>query len=178
MIYGMTKLACEVLLPRIAAVQGVRLAIARLASVFGPWEYETGFRDTLSPMKSALELARAGEVAVLSQPGLGDFCYSRDIAAGLVALAEAPTLNQVIYNLGSGVALSAEDWCRALAAVVPGFQWRRAAAGEDANIISHVTFDRGGLDITAIRRDTAYTPHFPMDKAAADYLGWLEPIRG
>jgi nucleoside-diphosphate-sugar epimerase len=162
-----------VLLPRIAEVQGVRLAIARLASVFGPWEYETGVRDTLSPMKSALELARASQEALLNQPGLGDFCYSRDIAAGLVALAEAPVLSQVIYNLGSGQALSAEHWCRAVAAVVPGFHWRRAAADETPNTISHVTFDRGGLDITAITRDTSYAPNFPMEKAAADYLGWL-----
>jgi nucleoside-diphosphate-sugar epimerase len=173
MIYGMTKLACEILLPRVAQVQGVRLAIARLASVFGPWEYETGVRDTLSPMKSALELARAGKEAVLSQPGLGDFCYSRDIAAGLVGLAMAPALNQVIYNLGSGLALSAEDWCRAVAAIVPGFQWRRAAEGEAANTISHVAFDRGGLDITAIARDTGYRPAFPMEKSADDYCHWL-----
>jgi nucleoside-diphosphate-sugar epimerase len=173
MIYGMTKLACEVLLPRIAAVQGVRLAVARLASVFGPWEYATGVRDTLSPMKSVLELARAGKTAVLNQPGLGDFCYARDIAAGLVALADAGELHQVIYNLGSGVALSAEDWCRAVAAVVPGFAWRRAAQGEAANTVSHVTFDRGGLDITAIRRDAGYAPAFAMDAAAADYMAWL-----
>jgi nucleoside-diphosphate-sugar epimerase len=173
MIYGMTKLACEVLLPRIAEVQGVRLAIARLASVFGPWEYETGVRDTLSPMKSALELARAGHAAVLNQPGLGDFCYSRDIAAGLVALANAPALNQIIYNLGSGIALSAEDWCRAVATVIPSFQWHRTTEGETPNTISHVTFDRGGLDITAITRDTGYTPAFPMDKAAPDYLAWM-----
>jgi nucleoside-diphosphate-sugar epimerase len=172
MIYGMTKLACEVLLPRIAEVQGVRLAIARLASVFGPWEYATGVRDTLSPMLSVIDLARSGQEAVLSQPGLGDFCYSRDIAAGLVALADAPALGQVIYNLGSGLALSAEDWCRAVAAEVRGFAWRRAVEGEAANTVSHVAFDRGGLDIKAISRDAGYVPRYPMAVAAPDYLTW------
>ncbi len=172
MIYGMTKQACEVLLPRIAVTQGIRLAIARLASVFGPWEWATGARDTLSPMLSAVELARAGGEAVLSQPGLGDFCYSRDIAAGLVSLADAEVLGQTIYNLGSGRALSAEDWCRALAGVFPGFRWRRAGEGEVANTVSHVAFDRGGLSIAAIRRDTGYAPRFDFAAAAADYAAW------
>lgn len=170
MIYGLSKLACEVLLPRIAEVQGIGFAAARLASVFGPWEYATGVRDTLSPMLSVVELARAGEEAVLSRPGTGDFCYSRDIAAGLAALAEAPALPQTIYNLGSGRASSAEDWCRAVAAEVPGFRWRRAAEGEAANVVSHVAFDRGGLDITAVARDAGYAPTFSFETAAQDYL--------
>ncbi len=173
MIYGMTKLACELLLPRIAAVGGVSFAAARLASVFGPWEYDTGARDTLSPMLAALSLAVRREEAVLSRPGLGDFCYSRDIAAGLVALADAPGLTRTVYNLGSGVALSAEDWCRALAAERPGFRWRLADAGETANTVSHVAFDRGGLDIGALRGDTGFRPRFGFAAAARDYLDWV-----
>ena len=172
MIYGLTKLACEQLLPRIAEVQGLSFAAARLASVYGPWEYATGARDTLSPMMHALDHARAGTEATLSQPGLGDFCYSRDIAAGLVALADAPTLGQPIYNLGSGRAHTAEDWCRALTARIPGFGWRRAAPGEAANTVSHVAFDRGGLDIAAITRDTGWTPRFTLEAASNDYIAW------
>jgi len=173
MIYGLTKLACETLLPRIAEVQRIGFAAARLASVFGPWEYDTGARDTLSPMLTALQLAARDGEALLSQPGIGDFCYSRDIAAGLVALADAPVLRQPIYNLGSGQAQNAEDWCRALKAERPAFRWRRAGPGDTANTLSHVAFDRGGLELTAIRRDTAYVPRFDFPLAARDYLRWL-----
>jgi nucleoside-diphosphate-sugar epimerase len=172
MIYGMTKLACETLLPRIAAVQGIGFVSARLASVYGPWEYATGARDTLSPMLSTLELARAGQEAVLSRPGTGDFCYARDIAAGLVALADAPRLGQAVYNVGTGLSQSAAEWCRALAAVVPGFRWRLARDGETANAISHVAFDRGGFDISAIGRDVGCGPAYTFNQAAADYVGW------
>ncbi len=178
MIYGLTKLACETLLPRIAAVQGVGFVAARLASVYGPWEYATGVRDTLSPMLGALELARAGQEALLSTPGRGDFCYSRDIAAGLAALAEAPALGRTIYNLGSGVARTAEDWCRALAVIKPGFRWRLAREGETPNTISHVAFDRGRLDIAAIGRDTGYAPRYTFDRAARDYLDWSGGVLG
>ena len=172
MIYGMTKLACETLLPRIAETQGIGFVAARLASVYGPWEYATGARDTLSPMLSTIDMARAGQEAVLSKPGKGDFCYARDIAAGLVALADAPSLSRPVYNLGSGTSLNAEDWCRALAEASPGFRWRRAVEPETPNTVSHVAFDRGRLDIAAIREDTGYAPAYTFQSAAADYLAW------
>lgn len=174
MIYGMTKLACEILMPRMAAVQGVEFAAARLSSVYGPWEYPTGVRDTLSPMLSVITMARAGREAVLSPPGRGDFCYAPDIAAGLVGLLDAERLSQPIYNLGSGTALTAEDWCRAVQRVAPGLRYRVAAMGEVANVISHVAFDRGAMDIGAIKRDTGYAPQFTFERAAADYLAWSD----
>ena len=177
MLYGLTKLACETLLPRMAEVQGIAFAAARLASVYGPWEYATGARDTLSPMLAALQHARAGTEAVLSQPGAGDFIYARDVAAGLAGLAAAPALRHTIYNLGSGRVASAEDWCGALADLAPGFRWRRAGEGEAANTISHVAFDRGALDIQRLAADTGYAPRFTMAQAAADFLAWDKGAR-
>ena len=172
MLYGLTKLACETLLPRMAEVCGIGFAAARLASVYGPWEYATGARDTLSPMLSALRHACAGTEAVLGPPGLGDFIYARDAAAGLVALADAPAPGQTIYNLGSGAAASAAHWCRALAAIVPGFRWRLAADGEVPNTVSHVPWDRGALDVARLAADAGWAPRFAMAQAAADYLAW------
>jgi nucleoside-diphosphate-sugar epimerase len=49
-LYGLTKFAAESILPRVAETQGVLFTAARLGVVFGPWEYATGVRDTLSPM--------------------------------------------------------------------------------------------------------------------------------
>ena len=149
-LYGLTKRAAETLLPRVAETQGVRFAAARLGSVYGPWEYATGVRDTLSPMLQALECARRGEEAVLGPAWRGDFIFSRDVADGLVRLADAPALSRTIYNLGSGRLGSAETWCEALAQVVPGFRWRRAAAGEAGNVDSHTGFHRGPMAIGKI----------------------------
>lgn len=172
MLYGLTKLACETLLPRMAEVGGIGFAAARLASVYGPWEYATGARDTLSPMLSALRHARDGTEAVLGTPGLGDFIYAPDAAAGLVALADAPALRHGIYNLGSGQVASAAHWCRALAEAVPNFRWRLAAEGEAANTVSHVAWDRGALDIARLAADAGWAPRLTMAQAAADYLAW------
>ena len=71
-LYGLTKFAAESILSRIAEVQGVSLTAVRLGQVYGPWEYATGVRDTLSPMLQTLE---APEV-VLGTPWLGDYTFS------------------------------------------------------------------------------------------------------
>ena len=171
-LYGVTKRAAETLLPRVAETQGVGFAAARLGSVYGPWEYATGVRDTLSPMLQALECARRGEVAVLGPAWRGDFIFSRDVADGLVRLADAPALARTVYNLGSGRLGSAETWCEALARAVPGFRWRRAAAGEAANVDSHTGFHRGPMAIGKIARDTGYVPRWEFEDAAAEWVRW------
>ena len=172
-LYGLTKRAAETLLPRVAATHGMRFAAARLGSVYGPWEYATGVRDTLSPMLQALECARRGEAAVLAPPWRGDFIFSRDVADGLVRLADAERLSRVVYNLGSGRLGSAATWCQALAQAVPGFRWRLAAAGEVANVDSFTCFHRGPMAIGKIARDTGYVPRWAFDAAAREWVGWM-----
>jgi nucleoside-diphosphate-sugar epimerase len=172
-LYGLTKRAAETLLPRVAETQGVRFAAARLGSVYGPWEYATGVRDTLSPMLQAVQCALRGEEAVLAPAWRGDFVYSRDVADGLVRLADAERLSRRVYNLGSGRLGSAELWCEALARVLPGFRWRRAGAGEAANVDSHSGFHRGPMAIGKIARDVGYVPRWDFDSAAKDWMDWM-----
>ena len=175
-LYGLTKRAAETILPRVAAVQGVRFAAARLGSVYGPWEYATGVRDTLSPMLQVLECAMRGDEAVLSPPWRGDFVYSRDVADGLTRLADAPALSRTIYNIGSGSLGSAKSWCEAVAHTMPGFRWRLARANETGNIDSHTGFNRGPMAIGKAARDTGYAPHFDFVGAAHDWIKWMHPV--
>jgi nucleoside-diphosphate-sugar epimerase len=173
-LYGLTKFAAEQILPRVAATHGVSFTAARLGVVYGPWEYATGVRDTLSPMLQILDLADAGEQAVLGPPWRGDYTNSRDIAAGLVAIADAPSLPRTVYNLATGRATSAEDWCRVLETRLPGFRWRGAADGETGNVDSHAGFHRGAMDIGKITADTTYRPGYDLDRAADHLFGWRQ----
>jgi UDP-glucuronate 4-epimerase len=172
-LYGLTKRAAETILPRVAETQEIRFAAARLGSVYGPWEYATGVRDTLSPMLQVLQCAMRGEEAVLGPAWRGDFIFSRDVADGLVRLADAPALSRSIYNLGSGRLGSAETWCEEVARRVPGFRWRFAAAGEAGNVDSHTGFHRGPMDIAKIARDVGYAPQYDFASAAEDWLAWI-----
>jgi nucleoside-diphosphate-sugar epimerase len=172
MLYGITKLAAEQALARLALVNGLSFAAARLGSVFGPWERDTGLRDTLSPHHAALVAAVAGREAVLNTPTQGDHIYVRDVAAGLIGLLDAPALPHAVFNLGSGVATDAAAFCAALATVAPGFRWRVAAEGEAANVITHVPFSRPALDISRLAAATGYAPRFDLAAAAADALAF------
>ena len=88
-------------------------------------------------------------------------------------IADTLALSRAIYNLGSGQAISAEDWCAALAPLLPGFHWRRAAAGEAHNVESHTGFDRGAFDIKKLEAETGFSPRFELLAAVKDYLAWL-----
>jgi UDP-glucuronate 4-epimerase len=173
MLYGITKLAAEQALTRLAAMHGLSFAAARVGSVFGPWERDTGLRDTLSPHLAATRCALAGVEAVLNPPTRGDHVYVRDVAAGLIGLLDAPALPHALFNLGSGVATDVAEFCAALAAARPGFHWRRAEAGEAANVITHVPFDRAPMTITRLRSATGYAPRFDLAAAAADALAFF-----
>jgi dTDP-glucose 4,6-dehydratase len=171
-LYGQTKFAAESILARIAATQGIAFTSVRLGIVYGPWEYATGVRDTLSPMLQILDLADRGEAAVLGPPWRGDYTLSRDIAAGLVALADMKSTPRAVYNLATGHATTAEDWCRAVQKRMPSLNWRRAVEGETWNVESHTGFDRGAMAVDRIVADTAYRPAFDLESAADHLLAW------
>jgi nucleoside-diphosphate-sugar epimerase len=173
-LYGATKLAAEILLARIAESQRVSFVAARLGNVFGPWEYATGVRDTLSPMLQSLEHYQNNQTAVLSPAHTADYIYSRDVAAGLVRLAEAPTLPRSLYNLGSGRASTAAEWCALIAQKRPSFQWRPQIGDEFPNVITHALFDRPAMNTAHLTRDIGFTAQFTLELAVSDYLAFIE----
>jgi nucleoside-diphosphate-sugar epimerase len=170
----LTKFAAESILSRVAETQGVSFTAARLGVVYGPWEYATGVRDTLSPMLQTLDLAASGTESVLGPPWRGDYTFSRDIAAGLVTLADLPATPRTVYNLATGKGTTAEDWCRALATRLPGFRWHRAPDGEAWNVESHTGYHPGAMDIGKITTDTPYRPRFDLNSAADHLLAWRQ----
>ncbi|MDB5374916.1 MAG: hypothetical protein JWP04_3558 [Belnapia sp.] len=169
-LYGITKLAAEQTVLRLAEVAGIAAAAARLGSVYGPWEWATGVRDTLSPAMQALDAFDRDGEAVLGPVTPGDQIYSRDVAAGLVALLRAPAAVGV-FNLGTGRVSDVADFCRAVARVKPGFRWRMAGPGEVPNAVTHMP-PRVAMAVARIRAATGWVAGFDTDRAAADLLAW------
>lgn len=172
-LYGITKLAAEQSALRLAQLLGLDLRVARLGPVFGPWEYATGVRDALSPHTQLLEAARAGQPAVVPRSLRADWIYSRDAAAALAALAQAPSLRNAIYNVGGATMTDIFAYCDLLATAHPGWQWRRAMPGEDATVRYGLPVDRAALDIARLQADTGWSPRFSLVAAVADQLAWL-----
>jgi nucleoside-diphosphate-sugar epimerase len=174
-LYGVTKYAVERAGLRLAGQWGLDAIAARIGATFGPWERDTGLRDTLSLHLALAEAARRGEsVTIPAAPPAYDWIYARDLAAGLLALLDARNPPHRLVNLASGL-----DWAPhypacldALARAFPGFRWRHAAPGEAPTIRWNETRNRGVMS-NARARDFGWRPRHTPVEAMADYAAWL-----
>lgn len=174
-MYQITKFAGERTALRLRALFGLDLVCTRLGSVIGPWERDTGVRDTLSTHFQLARMAAQGEAAILPQREYRrDWVYCRDVAAAIVALLEAKAPAHALYNVSSDRDWGGlTPWCERLRAAYPAFRYRVAAAGEATNLAIAETQDRGVMDISRLRTDVGFEPRFGPAEAYEDYIRWL-----
>jgi UDP-glucuronate 4-epimerase len=175
-LYGITKYAAERTVLRLRALWGFDALCVRLGTVFGPWEYATAARDRLSPQLQLARLALRGEAAVLpAREVRRDWVYSRDVAAGLVALIEAGRTAPALFHLSSGRDWTGffPRWCAQLQAAYPRFSWGVAAAAEQPNIEYNAAADRATMDVSRIATDAGFVPRFGPREAAEDFISWI-----
>lgn len=179
-MYQITKFAGERTALRLRELHGLDLACVRLGSVIGPWERDTGVRDTLSTHFQLARMAARGEAAVLPRREFRrDWVYGRDVAAAIADLLHASALGHALYNLSSdqswgGLAV----WCSKLREVYPQFSYRVAAEGESTNLGISELQDRGVMDIGRLSRDIGYAPRYGPAQAYDDYARWLREFGG
>ena len=174
-LYGISKYAAERAALRLGGLWGIEVVVGRIGNVFGPWENETGVRDLVTPLAQvAAHGARGHEVLLPDMQLHRDLIYSRDLAAALVALLDAPedapVMNLSVIDDWSDIY---QRWCRQLADTLPGFRWRVAQAPEAANVDYHDARARGRLYTTRLRRKLGFSPAFTPHQALADYAQWL-----
>lgn len=173
-VYGVSKYAVERSALRLGDLWGLDLVVARIGAVFGPWERDTGLRDSLSPFWQVARLARAGTEIVLPKtlPPYA-WVYSRDAAAGLLHMLDMPSPSHRVFNLCSGENWAGllPEWCRSLQDAHPGLRWRHSIDGAAVNVRLADSRPRAALDIGRLRA-TGWAPAFPSQVALADYLGW------
>lgn len=175
-LYGLSKFTAEQAGARLADVWGLDVVSVRLGTVFGPWEFDTGVRDMLSPYLTTARMAARGEAAVVPpKEPWRDWVYSRDVAAGFVRVLKASALRHRLYHLSSGMDWRGgfARWCDLLRAAYPRFSWRHAKEGEQANVSFIVDRDRSAMDIGRITVDAGFRPAFGPDAAYRDYVAWL-----
>jgi nucleoside-diphosphate-sugar epimerase len=175
-LYAITKFAAERICARIGELWQTDVVCARLGTVIGPWERDTGVRDSYGTHTQLAALAVAGKTAVLTQHEVRrDWIYSRDIAAGLMALLDARHPRHRVYNLSSGIEWTdpIRSWCEALESSYPQFHFRVASDGEPPNIW-YTDKDRHLMDVGRIAQDIGFTPRFGMQDAYADFIEWLK----
>jgi nucleoside-diphosphate-sugar epimerase len=177
-LYAISKAASEQILWRLGNLYRMSVVVGRLATVFGPFEWPGGWRDTLSPILQVTEIARTGRHAVLPRDDRRDWLYSRDAAAALLQLLDAAAPRERLYNLGSGCVWSLADWCVRLARRYPGFVWS-IGQGAGTPIELHAPGPPAALSEQRFAAEFGPVARHNLQRAFEDYLAWLEnPIEG
>ena len=72
-LYSISKAASEQILWRLGDLYRLSVVVGRLATVFGPFEWPGGWRDTPSPILQVTDIARAGGRALLPRDDRRDW---------------------------------------------------------------------------------------------------------
>ncbi|OSP53773.1 NAD(P)-dependent oxidoreductase [Pseudoruegeria sp. SK021] len=169
-LYAIGKFSAEMSLRRLAGPAGVNLCVLRVGPIFGPFEHASRSRAVTSPHHQSLMAARAGERVVLPRPIPADWCYSRDAAAHIAALATYAGPLPEIVHIGAGTITTLPDWCAVLALHFPDFQWRIDAAVPSVRY--GYDSDRPALATDRLR-SLVPNRHTDLHAAAGDWIDWL-----
>ncbi len=172
-LYGISKYAGEMLSLRFGELRGMDVRVARVDTTFGPWERDTGVRDTPSPLMQVTRLAVLGREAVLPGVGRRDWLYSRELAAALIALMDKDDPRYRVYNIGPGREWTVEEYCRKLGGAYPRFSYRMADEAARANVDYYLSH-RAPFSVKRLVEDIGYVPRYGLQEAFADYMPWVE----
>jgi nucleoside-diphosphate-sugar epimerase len=173
-LYGISKFAAERSCLRLRELWGLDIRVGRLAQAYGRWEYPSGERDTLSLVTQVTAMARDAREAVIPDAGPQDWIYAPDVAAALVALADAPRTADALFHLGTEAPFAVDAWCALLARRYPAFRWRFAQADGTPNVVTLAPRARTAFSARRLREQTGWAPRYGMAEAFADYLAWLD----
>lgn len=171
-LYGVGKSAAEIIVQRICSLNNLPYVIGRVATAYGPWEHDSGYRDTLSPLYQLVKKARAGDAAVLAADKRNNWHYGRDAASALIKLARTDAEPQFRdYNLGPESVWPLSAWCERLADRFPGFRYH---LGGEGNIELYGVNEGGILSGRRFTGEFGPTAKFDLDHAFDDFMAWLE----
>ena len=171
-LYAISKFATERVGERLGSLWDLDVISVRLCSVFGPWEYATGLRDTLSPHLQLMLAAERGVPALLPRPIKRDWTFAPDMAEGVITVLDAKAPKHSLYNVAPGQTWSILEWGNELAKVRPGFVCRLAAAGETINVDPHAPSDRVPLSATRIADDLGWRAGTSLAQSITAYDAW------
>ena len=175
-LYGISKLASELITERYGELFGLSTASVRPSSVYGPMDRVTASRNMHHvPHRIArLALDGAGRVRVNTLDALGDYIHADDVARAIVGLLQAPRLRYGAYNVASGATASIGELVTWVAEKVPGFA-AEVVPPERADIVQDPSLRDGmwgAYDVSRLSADTGWRPR-PTREALHAYVDWL-----
>ncbi len=173
-LYASMKLASEWLCHCYTNEYGVDAVAVRFGGVFGPWHGVPGGGPS-KLLKALIESATFGTSYRIASDDLDrqamDYTYSADGAQALVRAAYAGAVPNRVYNATMGKLYT----IREVIALIEDAAGRPLAL----EIVEEDSMTKYGnttsaMDLTRAIDEIGYHVDFPMDRAVADYLSWLE----
>ena len=122
-LYGISKLASELITERYGDLFGLSTASVRPSSVYGTMDRVTASRNFRHVPNSIAHMAVDGvkRVRVNSLSAVGDYIHVEDVARAIVSLLRAPALRYGAYNIAAGATATVGDLMGWAAEKAPGF---------------------------------------------------------
>jgi UDP-glucose 4-epimerase len=179
-LYGISKLASELITERYGDLFGLPTASVRPSSVYGPMDRVTASRNFRHVPNRIAHMALDGVecVRVNTLDAVGDYIHVEDVAAAIVSLLRAPQLRHSAYNIACGVTASIRDMVGWAAEKAPRFRAEIVPA-EQADIVQDAALREGmwgAYDISRISAETGWRPR-PMREALHAYMDWITAER-
>jgi len=175
-LYGISKLASELITERYGELFGLSTASVRPSSVYGPMDRVTASRNFRHVPNRIAHMALDGvkRVRVNTLDAVGDYIHVEDVAHAIIALLQAPHLRYSAYNVAAGATASIGDMVAWAAEKVPGFG-AEVVPPEQADILQDPTLKDGmwgAYDVTRIFSETGWKPR-PVRAALHAYMDWI-----
>jgi UDP-glucose 4-epimerase len=180
-LYGISKLASELVTERYGDLFGLSTASIRPSSVYGPMDRVTASRNFrhLPNRIAHAAVDGAGRVRVNTLEAVGDYVYVEDVARAIVSLLRAPRLRHSVYNVASGATTRTGELVAWAGEKAPGFS-ADVVPAEEADIVQDPALKDGmwgAYDISRITAETGWTPR-PTRTALHAYMDWIVAERG
>jgi UDP-glucose 4-epimerase len=179
-LYGISKLASELITERYGDLFGLPTVSVRPSSVYGTMDRVTPSRNFRHVPNRIAHMAVDGvkRVRVSTLAAVGDYIHAEDVARAIAALLRAPALRYGAYNIATGSTATVGDLIHWAAEKAPGFHAELAAAS-DADILQDDTLSDGmwgAYDISRIQSETGWKPR-PVREALHGYMDWIAAER-
>jgi UDP-glucose 4-epimerase len=179
-LYGISKLASELITERYGDLFGLSTASVRPSSVYGTMDRVTASRNFRHVPNRIAHMALDGIkcVRINTLDAVGDYIHVEDVARAIVSLLRAPRLRYSAYNVACGETAAIGDLVGWAAEKVPGFH-AEVTPPDQADILQDPLLKDGmwgAYDISRIAGETGWKPR-PMREALHAYMDWIAAER-
>jgi UDP-glucose 4-epimerase len=179
-LYGISKLASELIAERYGDLFRISAASVRLSSVYGTMDRATASRNFRHVPNRIAHMALDGvrRIAVNTLDAVGDYIHAEDVAAGIAALLRAQSLRHGVYNVADGGTTTTGELIAWAAEKAPGLH-AEVVPPEQADIVQDPMLTGGmwgAYDISRIAAETGWRPR-PVRIAFHAYMDWIAAER-